>query len=64
MHRVEDSDQYREKGKTPHEVKPFEKINMNLQSFQKIRSLMQKEFPSLHKLQEQAYQKQNPFRLK
>ena len=55
MHRVEASDWQKEKTKTLNEVKLFEKTKMNLQSFQMRSSIMQKEFFSLHKLQDHAY---------
>ena len=45
------------------EVKPFENINKNLQSFLEI-SPMQKEVLLSHKLRDHAYEYQNPFELK
>ena len=49
--------------KTLNEVKPVEIISKNLQSFPEIRP-MQKEFLPSNKLQDHAYEKQNPFGLK
>ena len=51
------------RSKTLSEVKPVENINKNLQSFLEI-SPLQKEVLLSHKLQDQAYKYQNPFRLK
>ena len=49
--------------KTLSEVKPVENINKNLQSFPEI-SPVQKEVLISHKLQDHAYEYQNPFGLK
>ena len=51
------------KSKTLSEVKPVENISKNLQSFLEI-SPVQKEVLLSHKLQDHAYEYQNPFRLK
>ena len=51
------------RSKTLSEVKPVENINKNLQSFIEI-SPMQKEVLHSHKLQDHAYEYQNPFELK
>ena len=45
------------------EVKPVKNINKNLQIFEGA-SFMQKETHPLHKLQDHAYEWQNPFELK
>ena len=46
------------RGQTLNEVKLVENINKNSQNFLKI-SLVQKEFPPLHELQEHANEEQN-----
>ena len=51
------------RSKTLSEVKPVENINKNLQSFLEI-SPVQKEVLLSHKLQDHAYEYQNPFELK
>ena len=51
------------RSKTLSEVKPVENINKNLQSFLEI-SPVQKEVLLSHKLQDHAYEYQNPFKLK
>ena len=51
------------RSKTLSEVKPVENINKNLQSFLEI-SPVQKEVLLLNKLQDHAYEYQNPFELK
>ena len=51
------------RSKTLSEVKPVENINKNLQSFLEI-SPMQKEVLLSYKLQDYAYEYQNPFELK
>ena len=51
------------RSKTLKEVRPVENISKNLQSFLEI-SLVQKEVVLSHKLQDHAYEYQNPFGLK
>ena len=51
------------RSKTLSEVKPVESINKNLQSFLEI-SPVQKKVLLSHKLQDHAYEYQNPFKLK
>ena len=51
------------RSKTPSEVKPVKNVTKNLQSFLEI-SPVQKDVLSSCNLQNHAYEKQNPFRLK
>ena len=51
------------RSKTLKEVRPVENISKNLQSFLEI-SLVQKEVFLSHKIQDYAYEYQNPFGLK
>ena len=51
------------RSKTLSEVKPFENINKNPQSFLEI-SVVQEEVLPSHKLQDHRYESQNPLRLK
>ena len=50
------------RSKTLSEAKPVQNINKNLQSFPEINP-MQKEVLLSHKLQDHAYEYQNPFKL-
>ena len=54
MHKEEEVDSRGKRIKTPNEVKPLKNINENPRSFLGM-SFMQKEDPTSHKLQDNAY---------
>ena len=63
VHKAEEGDRQRKTSKTLSEVKPVENIYKNLQSFLEM-SPVQKEVLPSDKLEDHAYEYQNPFRSK
>ena len=62
VHKDKESDLLRKRNKTLNEVKPVETISKNLQSLLEISPMQNEVLPS-DKLQEQAHELQNLFRL-